>query len=82
MEDVAGTRALAALQASSEVRVTGAHDLLRDTLLSFEALDVAWVLQQETNASTSAVVASAIALANSSLANCNSIRSADKYASL
>ena len=34
------------------------------------------------SASTSAVVGSAIALANSVLANCNSIRSADKYASL
>ena len=33
-------------------------------------------------ASTSAVDGSAIALANSLLANCNSIRSADKYASL
>ena len=33
------------------------------------------------NASTSAVVGSAIALANSLLANCNSIRSAEKYAS-
>ena len=34
------------------------------------------------SASTSAVVGSAIALANSLLANCNSIRSADKYARL
>ena len=34
------------------------------------------------NASTSAVVGPAIALANSLLANCNSIRSADKYESL
>ena len=33
------------------------------------------------SASTSAVVGSAIALANSLLANCKSIRSADKYAS-
>ena len=33
------------------------------------------------NASTSAVVGSAIDLANSSLAECNSMRSADKYAS-
>ena len=33
------------------------------------------------SASTSAVVSSAIALANSSLANCNSIRSGDKHAS-
>ena len=34
------------------------------------------------SASTSAVVGSAIALAHSLLANCNSIRSADKYANL
>ena len=34
------------------------------------------------SASTSAVAGSAITLANSLLANCNSIRSADKYASL
>ena len=34
------------------------------------------------SASTSAVVGSAIALANSLLAKCNSVRSADKYASL
>ena len=34
------------------------------------------------NASTPAVVGPAIALADSLLANCNSIRSADKYASL
>ena len=34
------------------------------------------------SASTSAVVGSAIDLANSLLANCNSMRSADKYASL
>ena len=33
------------------------------------------------NASTSAVVGPAIALADSLLGNCNSIRSADKYAS-
>ena len=48
-------------------------------------MDASWILQQETDASlfsatTAEVVGSAIDLANSLLANCNTIRSADKYA--
>ena len=52
--------------------------------MSFKALDASWINKKRMhlfNASTSAVVGSAIALANSLLANCNSIRSAAMYAS-
>ena len=68
-----GTRALPALQTSSEV--TKARDLLGGRSLVFEALNAPWVLQQETNASLQCFD---ISRCRFLLANCNSIRSADK----
>ena len=85
VEDLAGTRALPALQTSGKFGVTAARDLLG----TISCLSQLWMhpgyfskkRMHFHSASTSAVVGSAIDLANSSLANWNSTRSADKYAS-
>ena len=85
VEDLAGTRAFPALQTSGKVCVAVARVLLGHNFLSFTALDASRIFNKKRmhllSASTSAVVGSAIDLANSRLANCNSIRSPDKYAS-
>ena len=76
-KNTARTRAPHALQTSSEVWVTEACDLPGHNFLSFKAQDVSWVLQQETDASLQS-----FHIGRCRWQNCNSIRSADKYASL
>ena len=82
VEDLVGTRALAALQASSDVCAI--------CLGTISCLSKLWMHRGYSDskrmhlfgASTSANVGSAIALALSLLASCSSVQSADKYASL
>ena len=87
VEDFAGARALAAMQASSEVFESLKHVIClgATSCLSKLSMQRGYFNRKRMHlfsASTSAVVGPAIALANSFLANCNSIRPADKYASL